>query len=117
MEDNQNYGLDSRNESGNGRSGRTSRFEDVKNTVADKLHEAAGALRGKVQSPEAENSGFARYGTQVSEWLDHSAEYVREFDYARTNESIRNYVRRNPGRSLLMAGVAGLIVGAMVRRR
>jgi ElaB/YqjD/DUF883 family membrane-anchored ribosome-binding protein len=118
MEENQKYDTTTgSSESGNGRSGSPSRFDDVKNTVADKLHDAAGALRSKVSAPEAEKSGFARYGYQASNWLDQSAEYVRGFDYQRANAKVRDYVRQNPGRSLLMAGAVGLIVGAMVRRR
>jgi ElaB/YqjD/DUF883 family membrane-anchored ribosome-binding protein len=93
-----------------------SRFQDFKNIVADKLHNAAGALRDRAGAPEAE-SGLARYGSQASEWLDQSAEYVREFDYKAANRRIQEYVRKNPGRSLLMAGVAGLALGTLIRRR
>ncbi len=101
-------------ESGDGRSFKASRFEEAKRTVADKLHDAAGALRGKTAEP---SSGLGRYGYQASDWLDRSAEYVRRFDYQRANAQVKDYIRDNPGRSLLMAGAAGLIIGALVRRR
>jgi ElaB/YqjD/DUF883 family membrane-anchored ribosome-binding protein len=93
-----------------------SRFQDFKNVVADKLHDAAGALRERAGAPQAE-TGVARYGNQASTWLDQSAEYVRAFDAREANHRIREYIRRNPGRSLLMAGVAGLALGTLLRRR
>jgi ElaB/YqjD/DUF883 family membrane-anchored ribosome-binding protein len=91
-------------------------LENVKTIIADKLHEAAEALDKKASDKDA-RSGVAQYGRQASEWLDQSAEYVRQFDYKQTDASVRNYVRHNPGRSLLIAGAVGLIIGAIWRRR
>ena len=88
----------------------------MKRTVADKLHDAAGAIRNKSGASEP-GTGFSRYGSQASDFLDRSAHYVQEFDYERVNAQVKQYVRHNPGRSLLMAGAAGLIIGAMVKRR
>lgn len=120
MDERENVGAGFTGGTGNGRSGKTSRFEDVKNTVANKLHDAAGALRNRAAAggatPETQ-SGFSRYGSQASNWLDESAEYIRRFDYEQANLRVKDYVRQNPGRSLLMAGVAGLLIGAAVRRR
>ena len=120
MDERENIGTGFADGAGNGRSGKTSRFEDVKNTVANKLHDAAGALRDKAAaggtSPETE-SGFSRYGSQASDWLDDSAEFIRRLDYQQANLKVKEYVRDNPGRSLLMAGITGLLIGAAVRRR
>jgi hypothetical protein len=91
-------------------------FENVKNIIADKLHNAAEALGEKAADHEAQ-CGIAHYGKQASEWLDHSAEYVRQFDYEQADAKIREYVRQSPGRSLLIAGAVGLIIGAILRRR
>ena len=97
-------------------SGKSTGFENVKNIIADKLHSAAERLgeKGAVQDGE---SGTAKYGKQAAELLDHSADYVRQFDYKQADASIRAYVKQNPGRSLLMAGAVGLIIGAVLRRR
>lgn len=89
---------------------------NVKTIIADKLHEAAKALDKKASDKDA-HSGVAQYGKQASEWLDQSAEYVRQFDYKQADAGVRNYVRDSPGRSLLIAGAVGLIVGAIWRRR
>ena len=97
-------------------SGKPTGFENVKNIIADKLHNAAEALGEKAADHEAQ-CGIAHYGKHASEWLDHSAEYVRQFDHEQTDAKIREYVRQSPGRSLLIAGAVGLIIGAILRRR
>ncbi len=91
-------------------------FEKAKQIIADKLHTVAEAL-GEKGAAQGASSGIAQYGKQASEWLDQSAEYVRQFDYTRADARVREYVRENPGRSLLMAGAIGLIIGAIWRRR
>jgi ElaB/YqjD/DUF883 family membrane-anchored ribosome-binding protein len=49
--------------------------------------------------------------------LDQSAEYIRQFDCKPADVKIREFIRQSPGRSLLIAGAVGLIIGAIVRRR
>jgi ElaB/YqjD/DUF883 family membrane-anchored ribosome-binding protein len=60
---------------------------------------------------------MAQYGKQASEWLDQSADYVRQFDYVQADTRVREYVGKRPGLSLLIAGGVGLIIGAILRRR
>ena len=91
-------------------------FGNVKNIIADKLHNVAEALGEKAADQDAQ-SNTAHYGKQASEWLDQSAEYVRQFDYEQADAKVREYVRQTPGRSLLIAGAVGLIIGAILRRR
>ena len=91
-------------------------FENVKTIIADKIQKAAEALGEKATNPEA-HYGMAQYGKQASEWLEQSADYVREFDYIQVDASIREYVGKKPGRSLLIAGGVGLMIGAILRRR
>jgi len=91
-------------------------FENVKNIIADKVHNVAEALDEKAANHDAQSS-IAHYGKQASEWLDQSAEYVRQFDYEQVDARVREYVRQSPGRSLLIAGAVGLIIGAILRRR
>jgi ElaB/YqjD/DUF883 family membrane-anchored ribosome-binding protein len=89
---------------------------NVKTMIADKLHKVAETL-GQKAGGQDESSGIARYGKQASELLEQSAEYVRQFDYKQADAKVREYVRQSPGRSLLIAGAVGLIIGAMWRRR
>ena len=96
--------------------GRSTGFEDVKNIIADKVHNVAEALGEKAADQDAQ-SGIAHYQKQASEYLGQSAEYVRQFDYEKADARVREYVRQRPGRSLLIAGAVGLIIGAILRRR
>ena len=96
--------------------GKSTGFENVKNIIADKVQNVAEALGEKAADQDAQ-SGIAHYGKQASEWLDQSAEYVRQFDYEAVDARVREYVRQSPGRSLLIAGAVGLIIGAILRRR
>ena len=97
-------------------SGQSTGLKNAKNSIADTLHKVAEALAGKAANQDAP-SGIAQYGKQASEWLDQSAEYVRQFDYEQADAKVREYVRQSPGRSLLIAGAVGLIIGAILRRR
>ena len=97
-------------------SGKSTGFGNVKNSIADKLHNVAEALGDKAADQDGQ-SGIAQCGKQASAWLDQSAEYVRQFDYKQANARVREYVRQSPGRSLLIAGAVGLIIGAILRRR
>lgn len=95
----------------------SSTLENIKSVVADKLHTAAGAIQEKVNQVGDPNATVVRYGRQCSEWLDCTADYVRDLSLAQLNKDVQNQVRRNPGRSLLIAGAIGLCLGAWLRRR
>lgn len=97
-------------------SGKSTGFENLKNIIADKLHYGAEVLGEKAANQDTQ-SGIAQHGKQASEWLDKSAEYVRQFDCEQADARVREYVRQNPGRSLLIAGGVGLIIGVIFRRR
>jgi ElaB/YqjD/DUF883 family membrane-anchored ribosome-binding protein len=97
-------------------SGKPKGLENVKMTIADKLRNVAGVIDEKAADQDAQ-SCMAQYGKQASEWLNQSAEYVQQFDYERVNARVREFVRQSPGRSMLIAGGVGLILGAILRRR
>lgn len=96
------------------RSGNT--LNNIKSTVAEKLRTAANAVQNKAAGAN-QNSTVSGYGQQASDWLNRSADYVRDLDVDQVKSNVQNEVRRNPGRSLLIAGAAGLILGALFRRR
>jgi len=89
-------------------------FENVKNTIADRLHNVAGTLGEKAADAP---SGKSQCRKRASEWLDDFAEYVRQFDQKQVDTTVREYVKKSPGRSLLIAGGIGLIIGVALRRR
>jgi len=98
------------------RSDKSTGFEKVQNIIADKLHIVAEALSEKAADQDAQ-CGITQYAKQASEWLDQSAEYVRQFDYEQEDAKVREYVSQSPGRSLVIAGAVGLIIGVILRRR
>jgi ElaB/YqjD/DUF883 family membrane-anchored ribosome-binding protein len=92
-------------------------FDNIQEIVADKLHTLASALQEKAGQGGEYNSAIAGYGQQVAGWLEQSADYVRKTDPQQVKADLENQVRYYPGRSLLIAGAAGLILGALFRRR
>jgi ElaB/YqjD/DUF883 family membrane-anchored ribosome-binding protein len=96
--------------------GRESGVNKVKKTIAEKLKTAAEVIRQKTGQPER-TGNLAAYGTQASKWLDSSADYVRELDIDQVKTDLQQQVRHNPGRSLLIAGAVGLVLGTIFRRR
>jgi ElaB/YqjD/DUF883 family membrane-anchored ribosome-binding protein len=93
-----------------------STFNSIKTSVSDSLRTAAGAIRDKVDQA-GEPSNFSHYGYEASRWLNASADYVRDMDLKVVRSDIEEQVRRHPGRSLLIAAAAGVIIGSMLRRR
>lgn len=93
--------------------GRNPTLDNIKGKVAEGLKAAAGSLRQK--SPQA--GAMSDYASRASGWLDSAGEYVRDMDAGQVKTDIQRQMRANPGRALLLAGAAGLIVGALFRRR
>jgi ElaB/YqjD/DUF883 family membrane-anchored ribosome-binding protein len=101
----------------NARSGSLT-FDSIQEVVADKLHTAASTLREKAGGQRGgHDSVIAGYGQRAADWLDRSADYARTTDPQQVKADLENQVRHYPGRSLLIAGAAGLILGALFRRR
>jgi ElaB/YqjD/DUF883 family membrane-anchored ribosome-binding protein len=95
--------------------GRGSTFDRVKFTVADLLSKAADAIHDR--SARIGRSNISNLGDRATRWLEHSSGYVREMEPQRLKADIEDNIRRNPGRSLIIAGVVGLVLGSMFRRR
>ena len=90
-----------------------STLNTIKTTVADKLKSAAQALSQR----SGQNSSVSQYAGQAAGLLNNAADYVREIEPNQVKADIQKQVRSNPGRSLLIAGVAGLVLGTLFRRR
>jgi len=92
------------------------RDERIQDRIASKLHQAADNLFGKTGENQAALGGTS-FSSQASSWLHSSADYIEQIEPEKVKTDITEHVRRNPGRSLLVAGAAGLILGAIFRRR
>jgi ElaB/YqjD/DUF883 family membrane-anchored ribosome-binding protein len=87
-----------------------------KNKLAEKLQSAAITVQDKARAAN-EDSPISTYGEKASRWLNNSADYLNKKDFEQMKTDVREQIRRNPGRSLLIAGAAGLILGTILRRR
>jgi ElaB/YqjD/DUF883 family membrane-anchored ribosome-binding protein len=93
-----------------------STLDKVQNYVADKLSDGAQALAEKATDPQMPPE-VAAYEKHAARLLEGSADYVRAFDYQKTEQGVRDYVGNHPVRSLVIAGIAGLVIGSIIRRR
>jgi hypothetical protein len=93
-----------------------STFDRVKTTVANRMSRAAQILHDQ-SSRTGSESELSNLGNRAAEWLDRSAGYVKEAEPQRLKSDIETQVRRHPGRSLLIAGAVGLVLGSIFRRR
>ncbi|MEO6726232.1 MAG: hypothetical protein ABIU20_08925 [Blastocatellia bacterium] len=84
--------------------------------IADKLHQAAETLFGNTEGNQIPHEG-SNLSSQASTWLHKSADYIEQIEPEKIKADITGQVQRNPGKSLLVAGAAGLILGAIFRRR
>ena len=92
----------------------------LQDRIADKLHQAAETLFGKAEDNQirrATSDEAATLGTQASAWLHGSADYIAQMEPEKIKADLTRQMRRNPGKSLLVAGAAGLILGALLRRK
>ncbi len=92
-------------------------FDSFKHVAADTMRTAARTVRDNAQRASGSFQPVADYGRQLSDWLDRSASTVQDLRLDRVRSQAEGMIRRNPGRSLLVAAVAGLVVGAVIRRR
>jgi ElaB/YqjD/DUF883 family membrane-anchored ribosome-binding protein len=91
-------------------------FKQIRATTADKLQAAAQTLHQKADR-SGQPTEVSALGHRAADWLERSADYVSEMEPHRLKSDIENQVRRNPGRSLLIAGIVGLALGGLLRRR
>src|SRR5262245_61029416 len=95
---------------------RDSIFKQIRTTAADKLQAAAQTLHQKADR-SGQPAEVSALGHRAADWLERSADYVSEVEPQRLKSDIEDKVRRNPGRSLLIAGIVGLALGGLLRRR
>lgn len=91
-------------------------FDQIKARIAGKLRQAAGTLHGEAEGNQPLREA-ANFGSQASAWLHNSADYIEGMEPKKIKDDITEQVRRNPGKSLLVAAATGLILGAIFRRK
>jgi ElaB/YqjD/DUF883 family membrane-anchored ribosome-binding protein len=88
-------------------------IDKIQMKIADGLKSAAASL--KQDAPP--NGSMSEYLNQASGFLDRTADYMENVSVSKVKHDIQRQTRANPGRALLIAGAAGLILGALFRRR
>lgn len=91
-------------------------FDLTKHTVAEKLWNVSEKLQRQSNRTDI-NPEFSRYGQQTADWLGRSADYINDLNPQQLKADVQNQVRANPGRTLLIAGGIGLLLGSVLRRR
>lgn len=91
-------------------------MENAKLKLAEKLDDIASTLKEKAANPDKQ-SDWTAYGHEASEILHQSAAYIREFEYNQAEAKVRGYIQQQPGKSLMIAGGVGLLLGLLLRRR
>jgi ElaB/YqjD/DUF883 family membrane-anchored ribosome-binding protein len=92
------------------------KIDGTRGPTADKLKSTASRIHEKADKlPGGDKvAGFAHC---AADKLQATADYVREHDAQAMMAEVEGYVRKHPGRSLLAATAAGLLIGRAFRRR
>lgn len=91
-------------------------FDRIKVRIAGNLRQAAETLYGKTEDNQTPR-GAPNFGSQAGAWLHNSVDYIERMEPKKIKDDITEQVRRNPGKSLLVASAVGLILGAILRRK
>jgi len=81
-------------------------------TAADKLHGTASTLRNTGNTGSTRVSAVAN---RAADGLEATARYIQDYDTREMLGSVEQIVRRNPGPSLIIAAVAGFLIGSALR--
>ena len=104
---------------------------DLKLSLADKLDAQAERLRTRATATtpayatdddalsaiSTNDATRSRVGDKVAGGMHSTAEWLRNNDMDSMKRNVEEQVRTNPGRSLLVAAVAGYLIGKAIRRR
>ena len=94
------------------------RAVQVKTQLADKLEIGAGRLRQSVTNTKKLDDAIAttkqrvvETSDRVANGMERSADWLRNANMSSFQEGLERQVRRNPGRTLLIAGAIGYLLG------
>ena len=92
-----------------------SSLDEARSTAADSVKSAADYIGDKVGSMPG-GEAVQRTATAAADSMAATADYLRDTDMDRMAADLENLVKRNPGPSLLVAGVLGFLVGRALSR-
>lgn len=96
-----------------------SAIDGKRSAAADTLAGAAGSLHSGAEkaSDLAHNSGdrVSQLAHGAADKLQAGADYMRDHDLKAMLQSVEKFVRSNPGKALLAAGVVGFLAARAIR--
>lgn len=100
-----------------GTAGRMKR--SVSQSAADRFESSrqstVGALKWTASSLHSRADKFSNFAHSAAERIEHTADYIRERDLDRIYSEVERNIRRNPGRSLVIAAAVGFVLGRLAR--
>jgi ElaB/YqjD/DUF883 family membrane-anchored ribosome-binding protein len=96
---------------------RSSALQQIKSTAVDNLNSVADALRKRSVHAGGEAEGRPGLEQKAADFLNRSADYLNDLNADKFKTDVKNQVHDHPGRTLLIAGAVGVMLGAILRRR
>lgn len=92
--------------------------------VADKVHLKADQTQEFLDKKTDDINAMAHQtiekvnelGHRAGDALNSSSEFIRNFDVEETRQQVKEKIQSNPGISLAVAGIFGLMIGLLLRR-
>lgn len=101
----------------NGHDTDVSTLERMRDSLADTVHAAANTIHEQIHDEHPAPRTPAQWGLMTSEWLERLSNDIRRWDVSASESRLRDTITRRPGLSLVVAGVAGMLLGRMLRSR
>src|SRR5262245_15272333 len=94
-------------------------FSKITEKVSEGLEQVAGFIDDKVQGlkGEQESSKLASVGHKTVDALHSSASYLRTADADQIKTDVRETIKRNPEKSLLVGLGIGILLGSIFRKK
>jgi hypothetical protein len=94
-------------------------FSRITEKVSEGLDQVAGFIDEKVKGfrGEQESSKIANVGHKTVDVLHDSANYIRKTDAEKMKTDLRESIRQNPERSLLIGLGVGVLIGSIFRKK
>ena len=91
-------------------------FNRIKGRIADRIRETAEKLPTPAPHGSSGNE-WTKWISQTQGWMNTAADRVEAIDPDKVKMDFEKSVRHQPGKSLLIAGAAGLLLGIVLHRR
>ena len=92
------------------------RIAQIQGRIVGRLRRAADKLTNHSEGTRSPGNTL-NLGDLTGSWLHGTADYIERIEPEKIPEDITEQVRSHPGKSLLVAGLAGFVLSSILRRR